>query len=81
MRKEGRFVSFLDDKKYQGLRSVLDSKMKELSGRGLGLNRKKADIITAEQENIMWCKKVLGRESPQQLLDTVLFHLGLHFVL
>lgn len=40
MRKEGRFVSFLDDKKFQGLRTVLDSKMKELSSRGLGLDKK-----------------------------------------
>jgi hypothetical protein len=81
MRKKGRFVSFLDDKKYEGLRSVLDSKMKELSSRGLGLERKKAEIISAEQENTMWCKGILGRDSPQQLLDTLLFQLGLHFAL
>ena len=35
MRKEGRFISFLDDKTFQGLRSVLDSIMKELSSLGL----------------------------------------------
>ena len=41
MRKEGRFISILDDKTFQGLRSVLDSKMKELSSRGLGLDEKR----------------------------------------
>lgn len=81
MRKEGRFVSFLDDKKFQGLRTVLDSEMKELSSRGLGLDKKKAEIITAEQEDIMWRKGILGRDNPAKLLDTVLFQLGLHFAL
>lgn len=43
MRKDGRFVCYLDDKKYQGLRSVLDSIMKEMYGRGLRLDKKKAE--------------------------------------
>lgn len=55
--------------------------MKELSSRGLGLDKKKAEIITAEQEDIMWRKGILGRDSPAKLLDTVLFQLGLHFAL
>ena len=81
MRKEGRFISILDDKTFQGLRSVLDSKMKELSSRGLGLDKKRAEVISAEQEDIMWCKEILGRDTPQKLLDTLLFQLGLHFAL
>lgn len=32
--------------------------MKELSCRGLGLDKKKAEIITAEQEDIMWRKGI-----------------------
>ena len=70
MRKEGRFISILDDKTFQGLRSVLDSKMKELSSRGLGLDKKRAEVISAEQEDIMWCEGILGRDTPQKLLDT-----------
>ena len=81
MRKEGRFISILDDKTFQGLRSVLDSKMKELSSRGLGLDKKRAEVISAEQEDITWCKGILGRDTPQKLLDTLLFQLGLHFAL
>lgn len=55
--------------------------MKELSSRGLGLDKKKAEIITAEQEDIMWRKGILGRDRPAKILDTVLFQLGLHFSL
>lgn len=43
---------------------MLDSKMKELSSRGLGLDKKKAEIIAEEQESIMWSKGVLGRNTP-----------------
>lgn len=71
MRKEGRFDSFLDDKKdfFQNLRTVLDSKIKVLSDLGLGLVNKKADIFTADQEDIIWSKGILGRNSPNKRLD------------
>lgn len=55
--------------------------MKELSSRGFGLDKKKAEIITAEQEDIMWRKGILGRDRPAKILDTVLSQLGLHFSL
>ena len=56
--------------------------MKELSSRGLGLNEKRGqEEISAEQEDIMWCKEILGKDTPQKLLDTLLFQLGLHLAL
>ncbi|XP_069128869.1 uncharacterized protein KIAA1958-like [Argopecten irradians] len=55
-RTNGRFVSFLDDKTFSGLKAVLDSKMKELSKKGIGLQRRQADIITQEQEEKLWTK-------------------------
>ncbi|XP_062573148.1 zinc finger MYM-type protein 2-like [Saccostrea cucullata] len=81
LRHEGRFINFLDDDKFHDMRSILDSKMKELSGRGMGIKRKRAEIITEAQEDEMWSKGVLGRDTPQKLLDTLLFQLGLHFAL
>ena len=48
MRKDrawGRFICIFDDKTFQRLRSVLDSKMKELSSRGLGLDKKRTEVI------------------------------------
>ena len=57
MRKEGRFLSFLDDKTFQGLRSVLDSKMKEfLSSRGLGLDKKRAEVISARTAKLQFVR-------------------------
>ncbi|XP_062588650.1 zinc finger MYM-type protein 2-like [Saccostrea cucullata] len=81
LRHEGRFINFLDDDKFHDMRSILDSKMKELSGRGMGIERKRAEIITEAQEDEMLSKGVLGRDTPQKLLDTLLFQLGLHFAL
>lgn len=53
MRQMGRFVSFFDDETFHGFKKVLDSKMKELSGRGLGIDRKRAEVISEEQEEYM----------------------------
>ena len=39
-----------------------------------------ADIITEEQENIMWEKGLLGINYPQ-LLDRMLYQIGLNFAL
>ncbi|XP_069128456.1 uncharacterized protein KIAA1958-like [Argopecten irradians] len=80
-RTNGRFVSFLDDKTFSGLKAVLDSKMKELSKKGIGLQRRQADIITQEQEEKLWTKNILGSDSPQQLLDTMIFMIDLNFAL
>ncbi|ESO87370.1 hypothetical protein LOTGIDRAFT_66203, partial [Lottia gigantea] len=81
LRQNGRLIAFMDDQEYQGLRSVLNSKMKELSRLGLGINTKKSEVITIEQEEILWSKGLLGESNPQQLLDTLLFLFGLHFAL
>jgi hypothetical protein len=69
-----RFLRCMDDNEFVGLRSVLDGKMKELS-------KKQADIVTEEYENMMWDKAVLGMDNPKQLLDTLVYSIGLNFTL
>ena len=81
IRQTGRFVSFFDDQCFEKMRKVLDAKMKELSKRGLGLEKKKADVISTEQEEIMWQNGILGTDTPQKLLDTLVYSLGLNFAL
>lgn len=81
MRHDGRFIKFLDDDRFYEMRSILDSKIKELSGQGMWIERKRADIITETQEEEMWSKGFLGRDTPHKLLDTLLFQLGIHFAL
>lgn len=55
--------------------------MKELSGRSLGIDRKRAEVISEEQEEYMGKHNILGTDTPQKLLDTLLFLLGLNFAL
>ncbi|XP_062611454.1 zinc finger MYM-type protein 2-like isoform X2 [Saccostrea cucullata] len=81
LRSNGKFISLLDDSEFSDLRAILDAKMKELSKLGLGINKKQALVITEEQENIMWEKEILGSQSPQQLLDTMVYLIGLNFAL
>ena len=81
LRQKGNFVRFLDDEEFQGLRSVLDSKMKNLSKQGLGIKRVQADVISESQEYYLWENGYLGDDTPQKLLDTLIFSFGLHFAL
>jgi hypothetical protein len=50
--------------------------MKQLSKQGLGMQRGSAAIISEEQENELWNKRILGTETPQMLLDTLLYTLA-----
>ena len=55
--------------------------MKELSHGGNVAKRKKADIITLADENMMWAKDILGSSNPKQLVHTLLYMFGVHFAL
>ncbi|ESO85678.1 hypothetical protein LOTGIDRAFT_155169 [Lottia gigantea] len=81
MRQNGRFLSMMDDGDFRGMKAVLDSKMKDLNRQGKGVQRRQADIINEKHENMMWNNGILGTSSPQQLLDTLVFQLSLHFAL
>ena len=80
-RRNNRFVSFMNDNNFDGMRKVLDGKMKSMSKQGIGNIRKQADVITLDQENELWEKNILGTGTPRQLLDTLVYLLGLHFAL
>lgn len=81
LRQNDRSISILDDRDFSALRSVLDSKMKELSRNGIGLKTKKADVISADQETYMWSNNILGTDTPKKLCDTLLYCIGLNFAL
>lgn len=81
LRTNGKCISLLDDADFSNLRVVLDAKMKDLSKLGLWINKKQALIITEEQENLLWQRNILGSANAQQLLDTMVYMVGLNFAL
>ena len=74
-------VRFLDDVDYIEVRHCLDNRMKELSRNGNIQPRRKADVITLADENLMWERNVLGSSKPKQLVHTILYLFGVHFAL
>ena len=71
----------LSDKQFVLIQNTLDNNMKMLSKAGVGSVKRQADIITIEEENILWNQKILGMDSPEQLLNTVFYVIGLNFAL
>ncbi|OWF34689.1 uncharacterized protein KIAA1958-like [Mizuhopecten yessoensis] len=55
--------------------------MKNLAKQGFVINKKQAEIITEEQEQLMWEKGVMGTDTPEKLLNTLVYQLGLNFAL
>ena len=79
--KLGFEYRFLYDPLFSQIKNTLDTTMKEIAGEGIGLNKKQAEIITTDEENMLWERGVLGDNNPQQLLRTVFYLNGVHFAL
>ena len=55
--------------------------MKRLQAMGIGNKKKQAELLTVENEEILWSKGLLGDHMPQSLLDTIVYCNGLFFAL
>ena len=55
--------------------------MRRLRAQGLGVQWKQAEPFSIEEENKLWSDGLLGADSPQILLDTMVFMCGLYFAL
>ena len=73
-------VNFFNDPKFSAFKCTLDAKMKELQASGKYMP-KKAQPITIEHKDILWEKGLLGDHLPQALIDTLVFYVGMCFVL
>ena len=71
--KKNPEINFFTDPDFDGFRRTLDGIMKELQGKGVGVDRKQAEPILPEEEEQMWKIGVLGAHTPQFLLDNIVY--------
>ena len=72
------------DQAFGEFRRTLDAEMKRLCtlcSLGLGTTVKQAEPITDDEEDRLWAQRKLGPDTPQSLLDTMVFMCGLYFAL
>ena len=77
----GLVWKLLDNKEFTELKFTLENTMKQWVTNGIGINVKKADIISVVEEDILWERGILGSENPEQLLQTILYVIGLNCAL
>ena len=63
------------------MQRTLDAKMKQLRSSGLGVEVKKAESITIEEEEVMWQCGALDDQDPRTLLYTIFYLIGVYFAL
>ena len=80
LQSNGVHWKLLDGSMFVGLRNVLDNTMKERHAAGLG-NRKSSEVITHKVECKLLDSGVIGLNSPQQLLNGVIYFLGIYLAL
>ena len=62
-------------------RRALDSVLKELHSKGIGVCKKQAEVISSDLEDRLWKEGALGDDNPEKLLDTLVFCFVLNFAL
>ena len=76
----GKEYKFRQSDDFAKLKHTLDGAMKDRAKQGIGLQKRQAEIITLEKEELLWETKTLGIESPPKL-DTLFYLIGLNFAL
>ncbi|XP_046544501.1 zinc finger MYM-type protein 3-like [Haliotis rubra] len=74
-----RCFKLLSDDSFSQIRNTLDNVM-ETNSRTCKTKRQ-AQVITLEEEDVLWSAGCLGSNTPAQLLDTLAYLIGLHFAL
>ena len=74
-------MNLFKDTEFRHFQNVLDMTCKESASAGIGCHRRQAEVISNDEEEILWSRGLLGDSSPQTLIDTLLYLNGLHFAL
>ena len=74
-------IDVFKDEEFADFRMCLDSKMKRLQKAGNGSQKKKAEPLKKEEEELLWKKDFLESGSPQALVDTMVVINGIYFAL
>lgn len=74
-------INLFQDIEFDNFRSSLDLACKESAKEGVGVSTKQAEVIDEAEEKRLWDNNALGGDTPQKLLDTLLYLNGLHFAL
>ena len=80
LHENGVFWKLLDQAEFVALCNVVDNTMKQRHSQGLGI-RKSSDVISLKHEDKLFNEGILGEDSPMQLLNTVIYMVGLHCAL
>jgi len=74
-------ISIFTDIDFKSARDSLDAQMKKSAQRGNVKPKKRALPIDLEQENELWENGSFGISNPDQLIHTLIYHLGVHLSL
>ena len=77
----GMVRKLLTGTKFKFLQDCLDFQMKHRTGKGIVVYKKQANVISVEQEEMLWSKSLIGINNPQALLDALIYVFMLNFVL
>ena len=80
LEKRGTFWRLIEDDDFKRLKFTVDNLMKSRAAARLGV-RSSASPISFDQEEILWSKKLLGKDDPTILRNTVMYLIGISFAL
>ena len=78
---QGFLWRLLEDKRFDEVKFTLDNTMKSCTAAGIGITVNQVDVLSQTDQDILWSKGVLGTDTPEKLLHTVLFVVGLNCAL
>jgi len=79
--KPSEEINLFHDVVFRSLRNISDSVFKKLHSKGIGTETKDTPVVSSDQKEILWTKKILDLDTPIGLLRAVFFFNGKNFCL